>query len=165
VAPTIPLATYRLQLSGDFTFDDAARLVPYLKALGITHLYASPFLKARAGSRHGYDIVDHAALNREFGGDAAFGRLSEALRHADLGLILDFVPNHMAVGKADNAWWLDVLEWGRASPHSASFDISWELLPRGRKLFGLVFRPSFSHQYAALQRHAHDPRRSGKCGG
>jgi (1->4)-alpha-D-glucan 1-alpha-D-glucosylmutase len=132
VPPVIPLATYRLQLSRDFGFDDAARLVPYLKALGITHLYASPFLKARAGSRHGYDIVDHSALNPEFGGDAGFARLSEALREADLGLILDFVPNHMAVGKADNAWWLDVLEWGPASPHAASFDISWELLPYRR---------------------------------
>jgi (1->4)-alpha-D-glucan 1-alpha-D-glucosylmutase len=132
VPPVVPIATYRLQLSRDFGFDDAARLAPYLKALGISHLYASPFLKARAGSRHGYDIVDHRALNPEFGGDAAFARLSNALRDADIGLILDFVPNHMAVGRADNAWWLDVLEWGQASPHARSFDISWELLPYRR---------------------------------
>ncbi len=124
-----PLATYRLQLRRDFGFDDAAKLVPYLKALGITHLYASPFLKARAGSTHGYDIVDHAALNPEFGGEEAFTRLSDALRGAGIGLILDFVPNHMGVGHADNAWWLDVLEWGQRSPFAKSFDIDWEALP------------------------------------
>ena len=125
----IPIATYRLQLSKEFGFDHAARLVPYLKSLGISHLYASPFLKARAGSKHGYDVVDHAALNPEFGGDAAFERLSDALRHHSMGLILDFVPNHMGIGYADNAWWLDVLEWGRQSPHAHAFDISWDLLP------------------------------------
>jgi len=128
VPPDIPLATYRLQLSKDFGFDDAARIVPYLQSLGITHLYTSPFLKARPGSTHGYDVVDHRALNPEFGGDEAFARLSVALKAAGLGLILDFVPNHMAIGSG-NAWWLDVLEWGQKSPHAASFDISWELLP------------------------------------
>ena len=110
--PLIPIATYRLQFTPSFGFDDATRIVPYLKALGISHLYASPFLKARAGSTHGYDIVDHNALNPEFGGEEAFLRLSEALAQADIGLILDFVPNHMGVHYADNAWWLDVLEWG-----------------------------------------------------
>ena len=123
-----PLSTYRLQLSKDFGFDDAARIVPYLKSLGITHLYTSPFLKARPGSLHGYDAVDYGALNPEFGGEDAFARLSAALKSAGLGLILDFVPNHMAVG-SDNAWWMDVLEWGQKSPRAASFDISWELLP------------------------------------
>jgi len=130
--PPIPLSTYRLQLSKNFGFDDAARIVPYLKSLGVTHLYASPFLKARAGSRHGYDVVDFQTLNPEFGGDEAFSRLSAALRDSDLGLILDFVPNHMAVGYADNAWWLDVLEWGPKSPRAASFDINWDLLPYRR---------------------------------
>jgi (1->4)-alpha-D-glucan 1-alpha-D-glucosylmutase len=124
----IPIATYRLQLSAAFTFDDAAKLVPYLKALGISHLYASPFLKARAGSTHGYDIVDHNQINPEFGGEAGFARLSAALTAADIGLILDFVPNHMGVGYADNAWWLDVLEWGEKSPYAAAFDIDWDLL-------------------------------------
>ena len=129
MAASLPLATYRLQLSKDFGFDEAAKLVPYLKALGVSHLYASPFLKARAGSRHGYDIVDHAALNPEFGGEPAFMRLSDALQAAGLGLILDFVPNHMGIGYADNAWWLDTLEWGRQSPYARVFDISWDLLP------------------------------------
>jgi (1->4)-alpha-D-glucan 1-alpha-D-glucosylmutase len=127
--PAIPIATYRVQLTADFDFDAAAAIVPYLKALGITHLYASPFMKARKGSTHGYDIVDHAALNPELGGEDGFARLSDALRAHDLGLILDFVPNHVGIHFADNPWWLDVLEWGPASPHAASFDIDWELLP------------------------------------
>jgi (1->4)-alpha-D-glucan 1-alpha-D-glucosylmutase len=128
----IPRATYRLQLTASFGFNEAAELVPYLKALGISHLYASPFLKARKGSTHGYDIVDHGHLNPEFGGEPGFDRLSDALAAADMGLILDFVPNHMGVGYSDNAWWLDVLEWGPKSPHAASFDIDWETLPYRR---------------------------------
>jgi (1->4)-alpha-D-glucan 1-alpha-D-glucosylmutase len=127
--PAIPRATYRIQLTADFGFDKAAAIVPYLKALGITHLYASPFLKARKGSTHGYDIVDHTQFNPELGGEAAFERLSAALRAHDLGLILDFVPNHVGVHFADNPWWLDVLEWGPSSPHAAAFDIEWDTLP------------------------------------
>jgi len=127
--PAIPIATYRVQLTANFDFDAAAAIVPYLKALGITHLYASPFMKARKGSTHGYDIVDHTRFNPELGGEAGFERLSQALRQNDLGLILDFVPNHVGVHFADNPWWLDVLEWGPASPHAVSFDIDWELLP------------------------------------
>jgi (1->4)-alpha-D-glucan 1-alpha-D-glucosylmutase len=127
--PVIPVATYRLQLTPSFGFDDAAAAVPYLKALGISHLYASPFLKARAGSSHGYDVVDHHALNPELGGEEAFNRLCRALEAADIGLILDFVPNHMGVHYADNPWWLDVLEWGPRSPYAASFDIDWQSLP------------------------------------
>jgi (1->4)-alpha-D-glucan 1-alpha-D-glucosylmutase len=130
--PRIPLATYRLQLTKNFGFDDAATVVPYLKQLGVSHLYASPFLKARPGSMHGYDIVDHDRLNPELGGEEAFERLSAALKEHDLGLILDFVPNHMGVGRADNAWWLDVLEWGQKSPHAQSFDIDWDALPYWR---------------------------------
>ncbi len=128
MAPRVPLATYRVQLKADFGFDAAAAIVPYLKALGITHLYASPFLKARAGSAHGYDIVDHTQINPELGGDEGFERLSAALRAHDLGLILDFVPNHMGVHYADNPYWLDTLEWGPASPHAVMFDIDWDLL-------------------------------------
>jgi (1->4)-alpha-D-glucan 1-alpha-D-glucosylmutase len=127
--PAIPTATYRLQLTADFDFDAAAAIVPYLKALGISHLYASPFMKARKGSTHGYDIVDHARINPELGGDSGFERLSDALKRHDLGLILDFVPNHVGVHFADNPWWLDVLEWGSASPHAVSFDIDWDILP------------------------------------
>ncbi|MGZ8389243.1 MAG: malto-oligosyltrehalose synthase [Rhodoplanes sp.] len=127
--PAVPTATYRLQLTAKFGFAAAADLAPYIAAIGASHLYASPFLKARAGSTHGYDIVDHNALNPEFGGDEGFAQLSQALADNDLGLILDFVPNHMGVAYADNAWWLDVLEWGPRSPHALSFDIDWETLP------------------------------------
>jgi (1->4)-alpha-D-glucan 1-alpha-D-glucosylmutase len=139
--PTIPIATYRLQLTADFDFDAAAAIVPYLKALGVTHLYASPFMKARKGSSHGYDVVDHTVINPELGGDAGFERLSQALRQQDLGLILDFVPNHVGVHFADNPWWLDVLEWGEASPHAVSFDIDWDQLPyraRGGVLLPII---------------------------
>ena len=125
----IPRATYSLQLTPDFTFDDAATIAPYLKAIGISHVYASPFLKARRGSTHGYDVVDHTKLNPELGGEAAFERWCAALKQSDLGLILDFIPNHMGVLFADNAWWQDVLEWGRKSPFAASFDIDWDILP------------------------------------
>ena len=117
--PPVPIATYRVQFTPDFGFDHAAAIVPYLKALGITHLYASPFLKARSGSTHGYDIIDHNAFNPELGGEDGFLRLSAALAKADIGLILDFVPNHMGVHHADNAWWLDMLEWGPKSPNAA----------------------------------------------
>ena len=140
----IPLATYRLQLTKDFGFDEAARVAPYLKSLGITHVYTSPFLTARTGSTHGYDIVDHRSLNPEFGGDAAFARLSDALHSNGLGLILDFVPNHMAVGP-DNRWWIDTMEWGQKSPHAASFDISWDLLPH--RTSGGVLLPVLGKPY------------------
>src|SRR3979411_1679066 len=139
--PVIPIATYRIQLTANFDFDAAASTVPYLKALGITHLYASPFRKSRKGRTHGYDIVDHAKINPELGGDAGFERLSRALKQHDLGLILDFVPNHVGVHFADNPWWLDVLEWGPASPHAISFDIDWDTLPyraRGGVLLPII---------------------------
>ena len=129
MAPAIPLATYRLQLTADFGLVQAAQIVPYLRSLGISHLYVSPFLKARAGSTHGYDVIDHNAVNPELGGEEGLHQLSAALAAADIGLILDFVPNHMGVHYADNAWWLDVLEWGRRSPYANFFDIDWDLLP------------------------------------
>jgi (1->4)-alpha-D-glucan 1-alpha-D-glucosylmutase len=143
--PIIPTATYRIQLTAKFGFRDAAALVPYLKALGISHLYASPFLKARAGSTHGYDIVDHGELNPEFGGEDGFAELSAALAGAGMGLILDFVPNHMGIGKSDNQWWLDVLEWGPRSPYAESFDIDWGTLPYRRE--GGVLLPILGKSY------------------
>ena len=122
----LPLrATQRLQFHKGFTLDDAVPLVPYFAQLGISHLYASPLLSARAGSMHGYDVVDPTTVNPELGGEAALRRLVAALREHDMGLILDIVSNHMAVGGADNAWWLDLLEWGRLSPYSEFFDIQW----------------------------------------
>jgi malto-oligosyltrehalose synthase len=141
----IPTATYRLQLSCRFTFDDATALAPYLAKLGISHVYASPFLKARAGSSHGYDIVDYHRLNPEIGDDASFARFRAALTAHGLGLILDFVPNHMGVGKADNVWWLEVLEWGWDAAHARYFDIDWH--PARHELDGKVLLPILGRAY------------------
>ncbi|MCD9116763.1 malto-oligosyltrehalose synthase [Pseudomonas bijieensis] len=118
-------ATLRLQFHKGFTLDDAIPQVPYFAALGISHIYASPLLKARAGSMHGYDVVDPTLVNPELGGEAALKRLVAALREHRMGLILDIVSNHMAVGGNDNPWWLDLLEWGRLSPYGEFFDIQW----------------------------------------
>jgi (1->4)-alpha-D-glucan 1-alpha-D-glucosylmutase len=149
--PAIPLATYRLQFTADFDFQHAAAVVPYLKALGITHIYASPVMKARKGSTHGYDIVDHSQLNPELGGEAGFACFSDALKQHDIGLIIDFVPNHVGVHFSDNPWWLDVLEWGPASPHAASFDIDWDQLPHRAR--GGVLLPILGSAYGeALER-------------
>lgn len=129
-----PRATYRLQFHKDFTFADAERIVPYLAKLGISHVYASPLQKARPGSTHGYDIVDHGAINPELGGEEGFVRLSDRLREHGLKLLLDIVPNHMGVGGADNPWWLSVLEWGPLSPFAHAFDIDWERMGANRNL-------------------------------
>ena len=120
-----PRATYRLQFNRDFTFADAGALIDYFADLGISHIYASPFLKARPGSDHGYDIIDHNQINPEIGAIEDLAALSDRLRRRGMGLVLDFVPNHMGVGGKDNAWWFDVLEWGRVSPHAEFFDIDW----------------------------------------
>jgi (1->4)-alpha-D-glucan 1-alpha-D-glucosylmutase len=122
----IPRATYRLQLHKGFGFDAMAQCAPYLAALGVSHAYLSPYLKARPGSSHGYDIVDHAELNPELGDEPSFRRMATALKSNGLGHILDFVPNHMGVGGADNPLWLDVLEWGPDAARAGWFDIEWE---------------------------------------
>ena len=118
-------ATLRLQFHRGFTLDDATALVDYFAELGISHIYASPLLTARPGSMHGYDVIDPTRINPELGGEPALERLVAALRARGMGLILDIVSNHMAVGGAGNAWWLDVLEWGRRSPYAQFFDIEW----------------------------------------
>jgi (1->4)-alpha-D-glucan 1-alpha-D-glucosylmutase len=145
-----PRATYRLQFHKDFGFDDAAAIIPYLTRLGVSHVYASPYLKARPGSTHGYDIVDHARLNPELGGAEAFGRMVAALKQHGLKQILDFVPNHMGVGGADNPLWLDVLEWGVDSDYAGWFDIDWD--SDYRYLRGKLLMPFLGEQYGvALQ--------------
>jgi (1->4)-alpha-D-glucan 1-alpha-D-glucosylmutase len=146
--PRLPRATYRLQFNKDFTLADAEALVPYLARLGISHIYASPLLKARPGSMHGYDIVDHGALNPEIGGERDLARLVGVLADHGMGIVLDFVPNHMAVGGADNRWWLDVLEWGQESPYAAYFDIDWQA-PRP-ELRDKVLLPFLGDHYGAI---------------
>ncbi|MFZ3236074.1 MAG: malto-oligosyltrehalose synthase [Stellaceae bacterium] len=140
-------ATYRLQFHRGFTFRDATCLVPYLADLGVSHVYASPITEARPGSTHGYDIIDHNRLNPEVGSDADFGEFTAALRAHGMGLIVDFVPNHMGIGP-DNAWWLDVLEWGQHSPFAHFFDINWHS-PRA-DLEGRVLLPVVGDQYGAI---------------
>jgi (1->4)-alpha-D-glucan 1-alpha-D-glucosylmutase len=138
--PAVPTATYRVQLTRAFGFDDAAAIVPYLKSLGVSHLYTSPIFTARPGSTHGYDVIEPTALNPELGGEAAFLLLSDMLLRAELGLMIDFVPNHMCVDCADNKWWWDVLENGRHGKHAASFDIDWDA-GGGRVILPVLGRP------------------------
>jgi (1->4)-alpha-D-glucan 1-alpha-D-glucosylmutase len=122
---SVPRATTRLQFHKDFPFDRATALVPYFARLGVSHLYASPILKARPGSTHGYDCVDVDVVNPELGGEEALRRLSDAAHAAGLGLVVDIVPNHMGVGN-DNRWWQDVLLWGPESRYAFHFDIDWQ---------------------------------------
>lgn len=117
-------ATYRLQLNGAFTLNDARARVPYLRALGVSHLYCSPVLAARAGSTHGYDVADPTQVNPELGGDAAFVALAEAAHAHGMGLVLDIVPNHMGTGP-DNPYWDDLLRHGAQSKYARWFDVEW----------------------------------------
>ncbi|KMZ12690.1 Malto-oligosyltrehalose synthase [Candidatus Burkholderia humilis] len=122
---TVPRSTLRLQLHKGFTLDDAAAQVDYFASLGVSHAYASPITTATAGSTHGYDVVDYSQVNPELGGEDALRRFVEKLRAHEMGLIVDIVPNHMGVGGSENAWWQDILEWGRHAAHARFFDIDW----------------------------------------
>jgi (1->4)-alpha-D-glucan 1-alpha-D-glucosylmutase len=144
-APKIPVAMYRLQFNKEFTFLQAADLVPYLASLGISHCYASPYLRARPGSLHGYDIIDHHHLNPEIGSPEAYEHFLAALHQHGMGQILDVVPNHMGIMGSDNAWWLDVLENGQASTYADYFDIDWQ--PLKDELHGKVLVPVLGDQY------------------
>jgi len=146
--PIIPRATYRLQLNREFTFAQASRLVPYLAALGMSHVYCSPYLTARAGSLHGYDIIDHGALNPEIGTEAEFEEFVAALKAHGMGHIMDMVPNHMGVMGADNGYWLDVLENGPASVHADVFDIEWN--PAKEGVEHKVVVPALAGPYGAV---------------
>ncbi len=140
-----PRATVRLQFHKAFPLDAAIGLLDYFSALGISHIYSSPLLTSRAGSRHGYDTVDHGSLDPEMGGQPALERLVAALRARGMGLILDIVPNHMGVGGADNRVWLDLLEWGRASAYAEVFDVDWT--PADPKLAGKLLAPFLDRPY------------------
>jgi (1->4)-alpha-D-glucan 1-alpha-D-glucosylmutase len=147
-SPRIPLSTYRLQFNRSFTFRQAAEIVPYLAALGISHCYASPYLRARPGSMHGYDIIDHHQLNPEIGTTEDYDHLVSALQENGMGQILDVVPNHMGVMGCDNAWWLDVLENGETSAYADFFDIDWE--PLKDELQGKILVPVLGDQYGTV---------------
>ncbi|MGI4983248.1 MAG: malto-oligosyltrehalose synthase [Janthinobacterium lividum] len=118
-------STLRLQFHKDYTFADALESIDYFAALGVSHLYASPITTAQPGSTHGYDTVDYTRVNAALGGEDGLRTLVAALRTKGMGLIIDIVPNHMGVGGADNAWWRDILEWGRHAAHARYFDIDW----------------------------------------
>jgi len=144
----IPSATYRLQLHRGFTLRDAAGIVDVLHALGITHLYASPLLRARPGSPHGYDIVDASMLNPELGTEGDLEALSAKLRERGMGLVLDVVPNHMCIADPLNAWWFDVLENGQGPAYAKFFDIDWT--PPKPELASRVLLPVLGDQYGAV---------------
>jgi (1->4)-alpha-D-glucan 1-alpha-D-glucosylmutase len=143
----VPAATYRLQFGGGFGFAEARELVPYLDALGITDLYASPLLAARTGSPHGYDVTDPTRLNPELGGEEGFAALAAQLRRHGMGLLLDVVANHMAADP-ENPWWCDVLRHGRGSPFADYFDIDWE--PPRTGLAGKVLLPVLGEPYGLV---------------
>jgi (1->4)-alpha-D-glucan 1-alpha-D-glucosylmutase len=142
---TVPRSTLRLQFHRGFTFDDAAKHVDYFAALGISHVYASPITTAEPGSMHGYDTVDYTQVSAECGGEAGLKRLVDKLRAHDMGLLVDMVPNHMGVGGASNAWWLDILEWGRHSAYARHFDVDWH--SPDPALRGKVLAPTLGAPY------------------
>jgi (1->4)-alpha-D-glucan 1-alpha-D-glucosylmutase len=144
----VPVATYRLQFNRSFTFAEAARLVPYLEALGVSDLYASSYLAARPGSPHGYDIANHNALNPEVGAEEEFQRFVAALQGHGMGQILDVIPNHMGIAAGCNPWWNDVLENGPSSPYAEFFDIDWD--PVKPQLAGRVLLPILGDQYGRV---------------
>jgi len=144
----VPSATYRLQFHQGFTFQDAAALLPYLEQLGISDVYASPIFTAAPGSPHGYDICDHATINPELGGEAGLDGLVKALQDRNMGLMLDFVPNHMAAHPSANAWWRDVLENGPSSPYALFFDIDWD--PVKPELKDKILLPILGDQYGQV---------------
>lgn len=146
-APKIPVSTYRLQFNHRFRFSDAAEIIGYLNELGISDIYASPYLKARKGSLHGYDIVDPTTLNPEVGTEEEYEVFIRELRKYGMGQIIDIVPNHMSC-ESENPWWMDVLENGPSSLYAGFFDIDWD--PAVRKLSGKLLIPFLGDQYGKI---------------
>src|SRR5216684_8921222 len=141
-------ATYRIQLTPGFGFDETAAVAPYLADLGVSHLYLSPCFQATSGSTHGYDVVDWHRVSEDLGGAPAHTRLCEALRRLGLGQLLDIVPNHMAIPGEQNPWWWDVLENGPSSHFAAYFDVDWE--PPEARLRNTVLMPVLGDQYGRI---------------
>lgn len=143
-----PRATYRLQFNHTFTFADATALVPYLADLGISHVYASPIFTAAPGSMHGYNVIDYGEINPEIGTRDDFDRFVSTLHQHGMGLIIDFVPNHMGIEDGANVWWQDVVENGQMSRFADFFDIDWT--PLKRELHGKVLLPFLGGQYGEV---------------
>lgn len=148
VSARIPSATYRLQLTADFTLVSAAEIMEYLSRLGISDCYTSPLAQARAGSRHGYDVTDPRRLNPEIGGADGFRRFARKAQQAGMGIIVDLVPNHMCIADSSNQWWRDVLENGPSSPYASFFDIDWQ--PPKADLANKVLLPVLGDQYGRV---------------
>lgn len=151
-----PRATYRIQFHKDFPFGRAEEIVPYLARLGISHIYASPITTARAGSQHGYDVVDPTRVNPELGGEEGLRSLVSTLRRHDMGLIIDIVPNHMGIAGGENAWWNDVLRHGRDSDYARFFDIDWSeklLVP----ILGAPLRQVLEEEEIGIETGGHEP--------
>src|SRR6185436_6631791 len=144
----VPLATYRVQLGPDLTFDDVAALLPYLQDLGVSDCYTSPFFETSSQNSHGYDVSEHNRLREELGGEPAFRRLPAALRERGMGLLIDLVPNHMGIARNNNRRWLDVLADGPGSPSAIYFDIDWA--PVKQELAGKVLLPILGDTYGAV---------------
>ena len=152
--------TYRVQLNADFGFDHAAEVADYLTALGVSHLYTSPYLQAAPGSTHGYDVVDHSRISDDLGGPGAHQRMIGALQQHGLGHLVDTIPNHMSIATRDNRWWWDVLRNGLASPYARYFDVDWE--PPETRLRNTLLLPVLADQYGrALERGEIRLQRSG----
>jgi (1->4)-alpha-D-glucan 1-alpha-D-glucosylmutase len=143
-----PRSTYRLQLKPGFGFLEAAEIAGYLEALGISHVYCSPYLQAAPGSTHGYDVLDHQSVNAELGGTLGHERFCNTLGEHHLGQVLDVVPNHMSIAHSGNRWWWDVLENGPSSRYAAYFDVDWE--PQEKKLHNRVLMPILGDHYGRV---------------
>ena len=153
-----PCSTYRLQLRGGVGFREAAELVPYLAALGVSHVYCSPYVEARAGSTHGYDVVDPRRLDPALGSEEDFDAFVAALRRHGMGQILDWVPNHVGIAQGQNPWWQELLAFGPASPYADFFDVDWT--PGRQKLRGKVLLPVLGGRYGdVLERGEFVPER------
>jgi (1->4)-alpha-D-glucan 1-alpha-D-glucosylmutase len=150
--PKTPVSTYRVQLRPEFGFAEAAAVAGYLAELGVSHLYASPYLQAAQGSAHGYDVIDHSRVNAELGGAAGHAQLCRALQEHGLGQVLDVVPNHMAIssqgGEPRNSWWWDVLENGPSSRWAGYFDVDWD--PPQSRLRNTVLMPILGDHYGRI---------------
>ena len=144
----VPASTYRLQLRKEFPFAEASRLVPYLRSLGVSHCYCSPILMSAPGSTHGYDVNDYHRIDTELGGRKGYEEFAAHARAHGMGIILDFVPNHMGIQGTSNRWWQDVLECGPRSPHADFFDVDWrDHYQSGR---ARVLVPILGNQYGVV---------------